>query len=80
MLSGLKSQNKAIGLKQTAKAVKEGRAKVVYLAEDAEERVLRPIRVLCEENGVEIIEAATMRALGDACGIDVGAAAAVVLK
>ena len=80
MLSKLQSPNKVIGLKQSRKAIKEGLASTVFLARDAEERVTEPIIQLCREQGVEIVYADTMHALGEVCGIEVGAAVAVVLK
>ena len=41
MLSELHSAHKVIGVKQTKKAIKDGRAAMVYVALDAEKRVLR---------------------------------------
>ena len=80
MMSKLQSSNKVIGLKQSGKAIKEGLASVVFIAKDAESRVTQPIETLCRECGVTIEYVDTMRALGDACGIEVGAAVAVMLK
>jgi large subunit ribosomal protein L7A len=49
-------------------------------AGDADERVMEPLRELCREEGIEVLETESMKALGMACGIEVGAAAAAVLK
>lgn len=79
-LEMLKSGKKAIGTKQTLKAVEKGLADMVFVARDADERVVSPIRALCSQKGVLLEEVATMIELGRACGIEVGAAAAAACK
>lgn len=74
------SGNKVIGVKQTAKAIRNGHAKTVYIAEDAEEKFVQPIIQLAQENSIEIVAISSMQELGRLCGIDVGAAACAVLK
>ena len=80
MLGNLDKTAKVVGLKQTKKAVKEGSAVKVYLARDAEERVLRPIYELCNECSVPVETVDSMDELGNACGIEVGAAAVAVIR
>ena len=79
-LDTLKSANRVIGIKQVAKAVKRGNAQEVFVADDAEAKVIDPLKELCQEQNVPVSTAATMQELGQACGIEVGAAAAAVLK
>jgi len=74
----LKVAKKVIGAKQTRRAVAAGEALTVYIAADAEARVIAPIRELCTQYGVTVAEVETMRELGKACGIEVGAAVAAV--
>jgi large subunit ribosomal protein L7A len=69
-----------VGVKQTAKAVEKGTAKLVFIAADADIRISRPLLESCEAAGVKVITADSMHELGKACGIHVGAAAAAVLK
>ncbi len=69
-----------IGVKQTTKVLTGGHAKVIFIAKDAEQHVVRRIIQLATEQGVEIIFVETMKALGRACNIDVGAATAVIEK
>ncbi len=76
----LKDVRKVIGAKQTAKAVEKGQASLVFLAEDAESRVLAPIREACARAGVTVRTVPSMIELGKACGIEVGAAAVAVIK
>lgn len=80
MLDTLKSAKKAVGIKQSIKAVENNNVKKVFIAADAEERVVGKLKELCEKNSIELVTAESMKALGKACGIEVGAAAACLLK
>lgn len=71
---------KVAGLKQTAKAVENGSAMLVYIAGDAEEKISIPIREQCRAKGIPLVETGTMNDLGKACGIQVGTATAAVLR
>ncbi len=79
-LDALKGASRVMGIKQVTKAVKRGDAESVFLADDADAHVLKPLMKLCEEHDVPCEHAATMKDLGNACGIEVGAAAAAILK
>ena len=79
MLEALRNSNKAIGIKQTLKAVENNTAKVVFIARDADEKVTAPLKDLCISNSIEIVYADTMKQLGKACGIEVGASAVCIL-
>jgi large subunit ribosomal protein L7A len=80
MLSMLKTGEKLVGINQARKAVMKGKAKAVFIAEDAEHRIVQPVRELCTGADVEIVRVPTMKELGEACGIEVGAAVAVLLR
>lgn len=80
MLESIKSSKKTIGIRQSIKAVENGLADTVYIAKDADEKVVRSIKELCSNNEIEIVYIDTMKQLGKACGIEVGAAVACVLK
>lgn len=80
MLSKLSTEDKVVGIKQSKKVIKEGRAAAVFVAADADARVKDPICALCSEKGVETVSVPTMKELGEACGIEVGAAVAVLLR
>ena len=73
------AKRKAVGTKQTIKALERGEARVIYLARDAEERVIKNVIELCKANGVKVVHVDTMAQLGKACGIEVGAASAAIL-
>jgi large subunit ribosomal protein L7A len=51
----------------------------VFIAQDADRRVVEPVLRAAREQSVEIVEVASMVALGRACGIAVGAATAAIL-
>ena len=80
MLSQLSQAAKVVGVKQSKKAIRDGNAQTVFVADDAEQRVIHPIRELCSEMQVELVEVPTMVELGDAAGIDVGAAVVTIVK
>ena len=67
------------GLKQTVRAVKREEAKRVFIARDADPMMLENLRALCEERNVPIEEGHSMRELGEASGLAVGAAAIAVI-
>lgn len=71
---------KAVGTSQTAKAITRGRAQVVFIAGDADRRVIADVLVVVRDRGLEVVEVPTMRELGRVCGIAVGAAAAAILS
>lgn len=75
----LSARKKTVGAKQTLKAVERGYAREVFIAKNADRHVVEPILKLCMEKGVQINEVDSMQALGKACGIEVGCAAASVI-
>ena len=80
MLTELASQEKVIGVKQSRKAVREGRAQKVYLACDADPAITEPVAQSCAEAGIPVETAYTMTQLGHACRITVGASVVAVLS
>jgi large subunit ribosomal protein L7A len=80
VLEVLKSSNKAVGIKQTVKAVESNAAKVVFIAKDADEKVIASLKELCLSKSVEIVYAESMKQLGKSCGIEVGASTVCILK
>ena len=68
-----------VGSKQLKKALRDGRAEYVFLAENADPAVTDPIAALCISGNIHIHWVASMADLGRACGIEVGAAAAAVV-
>ena len=78
-LPNLANQNLVVGAKQLKKAVRAGRAKYVFLAENADPYVTEPLEALCTANHIQFTWVPSMAELGRVCGIEVGAAAAAVV-
>ncbi|TGE33150.1 ribosomal L7Ae/L30e/S12e/Gadd45 family protein [Desulfosporosinus sp. Sb-LF] len=74
------AKQKTVGFKQTQRALEKGLVRRVYMANDAETHIVRPIRESCISHQVECIEVPTMKELGKACGIEVGTAVAAILE
>jgi len=79
LLSELRSANKVVGAKQSRRAVREGRAREVFLASDAAPGLTGPLLRLCRQAAVPVCTACTMRELGQAAGIQVGASVVTLL-
>ncbi len=79
MLEKLKEADRVIGVKQVTKAVSNGLAECVFLADDADDRILQPLRELCSARQVKMLSGSTMKEIGKVCSIEVGAAAAAII-
>ena len=80
MLDELKGARKVIGIKQLRRALSAGSVRKVFLADDADPRLTDPLAELCGSLGVDLERAKSMKELGKAGGIDIGAAAAGILR
>ena len=76
----MNSNEKVIGKKQPIRALSDNNVEIVFIARDADPHVTQEIIMLCEKKGVGVKYISKMKELGRACGIDVNAAAAAVLK
>ena len=68
------------GRKQTLRAIKNGQTKTVFIAKDAQQELIAEIEVACRAAGIACHYADSMRQLGAAAGICVGASACAVLS
>jgi large subunit ribosomal protein L7A len=74
-------KEKIVGLKQTLRAMQQGKVKMVYVADDIEEHVLRKISDACRETNVPLKRLGYCQCeLGRFCQIEVGAAVVALLK
>ena len=80
MLTELASQEKVIGVKQSRKVIRDGRAKQVYLACDADPAITEPVAESCVSACIPMERAYTMAQLGQACRITVGASVVALLR
>ena len=62
------------------RAVLAGEISEVYLAADADLFILRQVKDACNRMNVRIVEAESMKKLGEACGVEVKTASAGIRK
>ena len=79
-MNRLKQGKKVVGLKQSKKAITADKAKIVYLAEDADLWVAEPFLELCREHNIRPVMVPEKKELQKACGVEVPTACAVLLK
>ena len=79
-LAFLRDCRRVVGTKQLRKALRDGTALRVYLAMDADPAITEPLAQICGDLQAAFCWVPTMQALGQACGIEVGAAAAAAVK
>ncbi|NMA67538.1 MAG: 50S ribosomal protein L7ae-like protein [Clostridiaceae bacterium] len=80
MLELLKKKERVVGIKQTKKAIEQDKLETVIFAEDADKRVIEPLKQLCEGKNIKIQTTESMKQLGKAAGIEVSAAVVGILK
>ena len=71
---------RVVGVRQALRAVREGRAEMVFVAMDADARLRQQVEREASANGVPLQLVATMEELSSLCRVDVPSAAAAVLK
>lgn len=80
MLSKLDNYTKVVGVKQVKRALNLNDIEAVFIAMDAENKITDEIAKICSDKHIQVIYVENMKKLGDACGIDVNAATAALLK
>ena len=71
---------KVIGIKLCTKLLKSNEGKVLYVAKDANAKLISPIIQLAQEKNIDIVEISTMKELGKISGIDVKSSAVLTLE
>lgn len=69
-----------VGSRQLRKALLSGSVQTVYLAKNADPYITEPVEILCREMNIQPIWVSSKADLGRRCGIEVGAAAAAVVR
>jgi large subunit ribosomal protein L7A len=77
---GKHRNGQVVGLRETTKRLHQNRVQVLYVAVDAEARLIAPLVELAASRGCEIVQVPSMAELGRAVGIEVGAACAALIK
>ncbi len=76
----MQASNLIVGTKQTVRALKSGHVVEVYVALDADPRITDSIIFTANELNVPVIKVDSMKKLGRACGIDVGATTVAIIQ
>lgn len=76
----IQTSTMSIGTKQTFRMVELGKAKEVFIAKDADPRITIKVINLCKKMEVKVTQVESMKVLGKACGIEVGAALAAAIN
>jgi len=69
----LQAKSIIIGTKQTVKALKLGTVKEIVVAKDADPKIALKVANSAKEANVPVLYVDSMKKLGKACGIEVGA-------
>jgi large subunit ribosomal protein L7A len=72
--------NIVIGTQHTVKALKDGTASDLLMASDAEAKVTAAVVNLAQVVNIQIIYVDSMKKLGKACGIEVGASTVAIIS
>jgi large subunit ribosomal protein L7A len=74
------AKNVSIGMKKATRMIELGLATEVFVAKDADPRLTIRMVNLCKKMDVQVTYVDSMKLLGKACGIEVGAAVAAVVN
>jgi large subunit ribosomal protein L7A len=74
------AKNVSIGTKKVTRMVELGKVTEVFVAKDADPRMTIRMVNLCKKMDVQVTYVDSMKMLGKACGIEVGAAMAAVVN
>ena len=80
MYDELAQKSRVVGMKQVSRAIKAGELEKVYIAADADERLITEIKELARKAQVKCVKVPSKKKLGAACGISVSAACAGICR
>lgn len=75
----LQAKEIIVGTKQAVKAIKDGKVKCLVIANDADTKVTSKVLQVAKEFQIPISNVDSMKKLGKACGIEVGASTVAIL-
>ncbi|MEC9488559.1 MAG: ribosomal L7Ae/L30e/S12e/Gadd45 family protein [Halanaerobium sp.] len=74
------TDKKVVGLRQTLKAIDLEQVEEVYLARDCDSHIFHQVERKAHARGIPVRVIPNMKGLGKACGIEVSAAVAALIK
>lgn len=69
-----------IGKNQTLKAIHRGEVSEVYYARDADEHLTQDVIQVAQDQNIPCVAVDSMKKLGEACGIEVGASTVALMR
>lgn len=76
----LQATKVTIGTKQTVRALKEGNVSELVVADDADPNITGKLIKQADDANIPVSHVDSMKKLGNACGIEVGAAAVAIIR
>ena len=73
-------KKRTVGTRETRKALEKGLLEGIFIAMDAEHRLVKPLIAAAKASGISIYYVETMKKLGAVCEVEVDTAIAGVLK
>ena len=73
-------KRRTVGTRETRKALEKGLLEGIFIAMDAEHRLVKPLIAAARASGISIYYVETMKKLGAVCDVEVDTAIAGVLK
>lgn len=73
-------KKRTVGTRETRKALEKGLLEGIFIAMDAEHRLVKPLIAAAKASGISIYYVETMKKLGAVCDVEVDTAIAGVLK
>ncbi len=80
MLTQLENAAKVVGIKQVRRAMSTGLARELFLAKDADPELTSPLAEQAESQNIPVEWVDSMKKLGQACHIPVGASVAAIVS
>lgn len=75
-----RQRQRTVGVSTTVRALQKGTVSEVFLARDADRRVINPIVSICREQGVKMNWVDCRDALGKACGLPISTSSVGFLR
>lgn len=80
MLEKLRRGDRVVGARRLAKAIEAGQISMAFVALDADLLVTKKVVELARQRNLPLVEVDSMKALGEAAGVEVPTAAAGIRK
>lgn len=75
----LQDGSKVVGTKQTMKALQSQQVSQLFVAQDAQEKQVRPLVALAKSRKIPVVYVPSMLELGKACDVEVKTATAALI-